>query len=1039
MQILNEHTLECTTIEYFQDMGYETAVKLSPDEPCPERASFSDVILKDRLLHALAVLNPNLSTDNINEVYRKLSYIDGISAVQRNRNFHEMLVNGVTVQYRDSENNIRHTQAKIIDFDNPENNHFYAVQQFIIKEKETKIPDIVVFINGLPIIVIELKNLGNENVNINNAYNQIQTYKNAIPSLFDYNELIVISDGINTRIGTITSNFERFTAWKTIDGESIASKHIEPLDVLIYGAFKKATLLQLIKNFTTFETDGENTYKKVAGYHQYYAVNKAINETERAVKESGDRKIGVMWHTQGSGKSLSMVFYASQLVQNINLQNPTIVVVTDRNDLDGQLFSTFANNMALIRTEPKQATSRAELRKLLENRESGGIIFTTIQKFAPEENKDTLPVLSNRKNIIIIADEAHRTQYGFDAKIKQSDDAAIIKFGYAKYMRDALPNASYIGFTGTPVELVGKNTKDIFGNYIDIYDMTRAVDDGTTVKIYYESRLVPLELSEELKDTINDEFHEITEYQEETEQEMLKSKWSRLEAIVGTSERIKTIAQDIITHFEDRQLAQEYDGGKAMIVCMSRRIAIEMYKAITAIKPDWHSDDTLKGKIKTVITGSSSDPNDWQPFIATKQTREQIAKRMKNVDDELQIAIVCDMWLTGFDVPSMHTMYIDKPLSGHNLMQAIARVNRVFKNKHGGLVVDYIGLAEHLKFALSKYTDNDRKNQNANANPEDAKNIFIEKLTVIKELLHNIDYSNFYTATHKEKYNIIMQVTDFVLGLDEEHKKLYVQSVTELTKAFSLCSSILSEKQQLDTTLHKHIKAIIVKRLDEANEKKTTSQLDAEINQLISKSISSGKVEDILQLAGVERPDISILSDEFMNEVRNIKHKNLAIELLKRLLKGNIKAMQRSNLVQAKNFSELLDQAIQKYLNRTVDATTVIIELIDMAHKFNDAQQRGEETGLTEEELAFYDALSMNASAKELMQDETLKIIAKEIAKTIKQNIQPDWTIRERIQAKMRSEVRRLLKFYKYPPDAEKGAIDIVLAQAKLMCENEVA
>ena len=842
-------------------------------------------------------------------------------------------------------------------------------------------------------------------------------------------------------------------AWRTIDGDDVAPLSIPQLEVLIKGMFQRDCFLDIIKHFVLFQSDGKDTVKILAGYHQYHAVNKAVESTERATQESGDRRIGVVWHTQGSGKSLSMVFYAGKLVINEELENPTIVIITDRNDLDDQLYGTFLKSKDILRSTPVQATDRAHLRDLLNKRTSGGIIFTTIHKFAPFANESkeeieldlvaedsaeyrTSMVLTDRKNVIVMADEAHRSQYGFGADIVKGDDEADVKYGYAKYMRDSLPNASYIGFTGTPVELTDKNTRAVFGDYIDVYDMTRAVEDGTTVKIFYESRIAKLELPEELKPKVDTEYDEITEYQEYSQKEKLKSKWARLEAIVGANERVKQIAKDIVEHFEKRDQAQENEGGKAMVVAMSRRIAIDLYKEIVALRPDWHNDDLMAGKIKIVMTGASSDPAEWQKFIGTKASRETLAKRMKDKNDELKLVIVRDMWLTGFDVPSMHTMYIDKPMQGHNLMQAIARVNRVFKEKQGGLIVDYIGIAENLKEALAQYTESDKKTTGVNTDV--ASQVLLEKHDLIKELLHGHDYSKFFTGKPSEKMQAIVETMDYIIGLREDRKNDYIKLVTEMARAYSLCATTdVAESLNVEVGFHKAVKASLFKMISDDNRKKTTSQLDSELNQLISKSISSNEVIDILGSVGLSKPNIAILSEEFLEEVKGMKQKNLAVELLNRLLKGSIKGFSRRNLVQSKKFSELLEAAIRKYQNRAIETTQVIMELIELAKQISEAEKRGESTGLTPDELAFYDALADNESAKEIMGEDILKQIARDLTQSIKNNISVDWAIRESVQAKMKMTIKRLLKKYGYPPDKTAKAVDIVMEQTKLMCQNE--
>lgn len=1051
-----ESQLEEAALEWFEELGYELVFgpDIAPEGEYPEREDYSDVILAERLKDALTRINPKMPYSAIEDAFRQIAIPQSPSLIMNNKSFQKMITDGIDVRVKQADSSYRTEKVYVFDYEKPLNNELMVANQFtIIEHGVEKRLDIIVFVNGIPLVVVELKSAIDENVDISDAYNQLQTYKIVIPSLFTYNSFMVISDGINARAGTLTSDEDRFMAWRTIDGDGTAPVSIPQLEVLIKGMFQRDRFLDIIKHFILFQTDGKDTFKILAGYHQYHAVNKAVDSTERATNEKGDRRIGVIWHTQGSGKSLSMVFYTGKLVINEELENPTIVIITDRNDLDDQLYSTFLKSKDLLRCTPVQADDRDHLRELLNNRTSGGIIFTTIHKFAPTADKlkeevseylaaessapYTVPVLTDRKNVIVIADEAHRSQYGFGAEVVKGVDKADIKYGYAKYMRDSLPNASYIGFTGTPVELTDKNTKAVFGDYIDIYDMTRAVEDGTTVKIFYESRIAKLELPEEMKPKVDTEYEEITEYQELTEKEKLKSKWARLEAIVGAKERVQQIAHDIVEHFEKREQAQVDDGGKGMIVAMSRRIAVDLYNEIIKLRPQWHSDDVMSGKIKIVMTGSSSDHASWQKHVGTKATREALAKRMKDKNDELKLVIVRDMWLTGFDVPSMHTMYIDKPMSGHNLMQAIARVNRVFKDKQGGLVVDYIGIAENLKEALNQYTESDKKTTGVDT--ELAAQLLLEKYDLIKELLHGHDYGKFFTGKPSEKMQAIVETMDYIIGLREERKNDYIKLVNEMARAYSLCATTdIAERLNLEVGFHKAVKASIVKIISEDNKKKTTTQLDNELNQLISKAISSNEVVDILESVGLSKPNIAILSDEFLEEVKGMKQKNLAVELLNRLLKGNIKSFSRRNLVQSKKFSELLEASIRKYQNRAIEATQIIMELIELAKKISEAQKRGENTGLTPDELAFYDALSDNDSAKEILGDDILKQIARDLTVSIKNNISVDWAIRDSVQAKMKMTIKRLLKKYGYPPDKTAKAVDIVLEQTKLMCQNEV-
>ncbi len=1039
-----EADLEQAALSWLEELGYNIlpANDISPNGTYPERKNFNDVLLSDRLQLALERINPKLPPDAIIDALHQISIPQSPSLIKNNQTFHKMLTDGIDVSIRQDNGSFKTEKVKIFDFQNPQNNDWAVTSQFtVIENNVEKRPDLVVIVNGLPMVVIELKSSSDENVGISEAFNQIQTYKNKISSLFTYNAFIIISDGINARIGTLTSDEDRFMMWRTIDGNDIAPLSIPQLEVMIRGVFNHTTFLDLIKNFTLFQTDGNNVYKILAGYHQYHAVNKALRSTIDATSLSGNKKAGVVWHTQGSGKSLSMVFYAGLLVSAKELRNPTVVIITDRNDLDDQLFATFSNSKDLLRQTPVQAKDRSDLRKLL-NREAGGVIFTTIHKFTPEANGDIhMSILTSRSNVLVIADEAHRSQYGFAAKVQNDNQAVDVKYGYAKYMRDSLPNASYIGFTGTPIELTDKNTRAVFGDYIDIYDMTRSVEDGTTVKIYYESRIAKLDLPDAVADLIDQEYDEITEFQEDNQKEQLKSKWSRLEAIVGSDSRIKLVAQDIVDHFEKRQAAQETSVGKAMIVAMSRRIAIGLYEAIVELKPQWHSDDLNKGVIKVVMTGSSSDNSAWQPFIGTKKTRDALAKRMKDNDDSLKIVIVRDMWLTGFDVPSMNTMYIDKPMSGHNLMQAIARVNRVFKDKQGGLVVDYIGIAEHLRNALGAYTKQDREITGVDTGL--AAQIMLEKIDLIRELLHGHDYSKFFgingvLANPQDRMYAIVATIDFIIGLREERKKDYLKLVSELSKAYSLCATVPeAEKLSIEVGFYKGVKAGIIKLIPEENKKKTASQLDTQINQLISKSITSDEVIDILGAVGLNKPNIAILSDEFLEEIRGMKQQNVAVELLNKLLTGKVKSFAKNNLVQSKKFSEKLYASLKKYQNRAIETTQVIMELIKLAKQINDAHKRGHDMGLTDDELAFYDALAESESAREVMQDEILQLIAKDLTKTIKANMSVDWHVRESVQANMRMEIRRLLRKYGYPPDKSDAAMVSVMEQAKEMCNNQ--
>ncbi|PFI32607.1 DEAD/DEAH box helicase [Bacillus thuringiensis] len=1024
----NESELEIAALEWLEEMNYEIVEgpDIAPDGDYAERESFHDIVLVDRLRDSLQNINPSLDRKVIEEAVQKIIANASPNVILNNKQFHKFVTDGIEIQTQGTDGYNPTVSVYVFDFEDPKNNNFMAVNQFtVIEGQSNKRPDIIVFVNGIPLVVIELKNATNEDIDITDAYNQLQTYKQAIPTLFRYNAFLIASDGINARVGSLSANEERFMKWRTVDGEALASPAEPQLEVMIKGMLEPSRLLDVVQNFILFQTDGVNTFKILAAYHQYHAVNKAVEKAKIATAQDGDHKIGVVWHTQGSGKSLSMVFYAGKLIKSMN--NPTLVVLTDRNDLDDQLYKTFSMSKDILRQTPSQAESRDSLRELL-SVESGGIVFTTLQKFAPDEETGEMPCLTDRTNVIVMADEAHRSQYGFSATVTKDNT----KYGFAKYVRDALPNASFIGFTGTPVEASDKNTPAVFGDYIDVYDMSQAVEDGATVKIFYESRVIPLELPEGL--SIDDDYEDITEDQETSVKEKLKSKWSRLEAIAGAGARVEKMAQDIVYHYEERQQAMF---GKSMIVVMSRRIAIDLYKEVVKLRPDWHSDDDDKGVIKIVMTGSSSDPAEWQPFIGNKKRREFLARRMKDNDDPLKIVIVRDMWLTGFDVPAMNTMYIDKPMKGHNLMQAIARVNRVFKDKPGGLVVDYIGIADNLKEALKQYTDSDRKT--AGVDTALAVDVMLEKHQLVLEMLHGHDYSGYKSEKSSFRIKAIVNTMDYVIGLGEDEKKRFLNTVTELAKAYALCATT-PEAEELNDEIgfFKAVKASIVKTIGDGSKKKTGSQMDAQINQLISKSVISEDVVDIYKELGLENPDISILSDQFLEDVRALPQKNLAVELLNRLLNGKVKNVQRSNLIQSRKFSEMLQNSLNKYNKRTIETSKVIEELIELAKEMDAAYKRGEQTGMAKEEVAFYDALASHETAEQVLGDDTLKIIAHELTRSIKENMSIDWNLRESARAKMRITVKRLLKKYGYPPDLQEDAIEIVIEQAERMSEQLV-
>lgn len=1034
----NEDDLEQVALEWLQSLGYDykKGNEISMTSLTPERKSDKDVVLHERLEKALRKINSDIHPRFIEKALHELTLEKSPNLLENNLTFHENLINGIEIEDYDDEGQSIVEIVKIIDFEYPQNNDFLAVNQLtIVNGDYKKRPDIVLFINGLPIVVIELKNSTNETVGVEDGYHQLETYKMRIPQLFTFNEVLVTSDGINTKAGSLTANYDRFMTWRSKDGQTESSPGLASLDVLIHGMLNPETLLDLIRYFVLFQDDGKGHISKIlAAYHQYYAVNKAVDRALLASSEQGDGKGGVIWHTQGSGKSLTMVFFSGKLIQMLN--NPTLVVVTDRNDLDNQLYSTFVKSKGrsgkgLLRQTPKQAETRKELKSLL-SVESGGIVFTTMQKFEPEQNETTMAALTERKNVIVMADEAHRTQYGFNAKY--DDKGEGIKYGYAKYLRDALPNATFVGFTGTPVASTDKNTQMVFGNYIDVYDMTQAVADGSTVKIYYESRVIPLNLPQSLD--LDEAYNDITEDQEEDVKQRLKSKWSRIEALAGAKPRVEALAKDIIQHFETRQQAMK---GKGMIVTMSRRIAVDLYDEIIRLKPEWHSDDDDKGVIKVVMTGSSSDPTSFQRHIGPKKRRNLLEKRMKDVDDELQLVIVRDMWLTGFDVPSMHTMYIDKPMKGHNLMQAIARVNRVFKDKPGGLIVDYVGIAESLKEALKEYTESDQA-QTA-IDTDKAVELMLLKYDVIQDMLYNLDYSKFNSDKKSERYYTISNTMDYVIGLGEDERQRFIKTVTELGKAFALCATEPTAQELNDEiAFFKAVKAGLVKLLQppkEGKTRKTPAEVEAEINQLVSQSVVTEDVIDVYQTLGLEQPDLSILSDEFLKDVEGLKQKNVAVELLNRLLKGQVKSLMKTNATVSKRFSEMLGNSINQYNSRSIEASKVIEELIQLAKDIKQEQQRGSELGLNSDEIAFYDALASHETAKEAMGDKELRAIAHELTKTVKENMGVDWSKRDSAKAKMRVAVRRLLKKYGYPPDLQKMAVEQVVEQAELMASNQ--
>jgi len=1015
MNRLNEDLVELEALEILRKMGYETLFgpDIAPDGSAPSRELYSDVVLVERLHDAIYRLNPDIPHTAKEEAVKKIIRADSPDLLINNQKFHRMFTDGVDIEYRQGDR-IVGDKVWLFDFQNPENNDFLAVNQFtVIENNINRRPDIILFVNGLPLVVMELKNPVDEKATVRKAFQQFETYKSEIPSLFHFNEVLIISDGINALSGTLTSNFDRFMPWKTMDGEREAIKTMPELEVLIRGMLNKSVILDLLRHFIVYEADDNTVKKKLGAYHQYHAANKAVEATIKAASPEGDKRCGVIWHTQGSGKSLIMAFYTGKLV--LEMDNPTIVVLTDRNDLDDQLFGTFAACSDLLRQEPVQAENKDNLKNLL-HVASGGIIFTTIQKFLPEKKGTEYPMLSERRNIVVIADEAHRTQYDFID-------------GFARHMRDALPNASYIGFTGTPLERGDRNTRAVFGNYIDIYDIEQAVEDGATVRIFYESRLVPLKLKKEEKININFEFETVTEQQELPEKEKLKSRWARMEAIVGSPPRIRKIAKDIVYHFHERYQAQE---GKGMIVCMSRRICVDLYNEIIKLKPEWGHKADDKGFLKVVMTGSASDDKDWQQHIRNKERRKQLGDLFKESHSEVKLVIVRDMWLTGFDVPSLHTMYVDKPMRGHGLMQTIARVNRVYGDKTGGLIVDYLGIAADLKEALSQYTDSGGKGV-PTFDQEEAVAIMIEKYEIVESMLHGFNYRRCFYVNTGEKMQILKEAMDFICGLEDGEKR-FLKHVNELSKAFSL--SVPHERAmdiKDEVGFFQSVRAALIKVTRGPGV--SPEDLDIAIRQIISKAIAPGKME----ITG-HKPmkDISILSPAFLQEFKDMPQENLAAELLKKLLNDEIRTRSRRNIVEARLFADMLENTIKNYNSRNIEASDVIEQLIDLANQMKEADRRGEELGLTEYELAFYDALSVNQSQEDIMDDEELRKIAMELVKTIKNNITIDWTLRESIQAKLRVAVKKVLKKHGYPSDKQTMAVKTVLEQANLICQEWV-
>lgn len=1021
---INEAIVEDATLDIFRSLGYHTLYgpEIGPGGDPEERSGWDEVILTQRLNDAVARINRDLPQEAVNAVVTQVLRAESQNTLAENLRVHQLITQGVPVEYRHADGAIRHGLAWLIDFDDPNNNDWLALNQFtIVDEGRNRRPDVVVFVNGLPLGLFELKNPGDENATLKGAFNQIQTYRNDISSLFTANAVCVVSDGLGALMGSFSAGFEHYAPWKTIEGRTVVTDRT-PLEVLIRGVFEPARFLDLLRNFIVFSDEPKGLVKRVAKYHQYWAVNAAIESTIEASRPDGDRRGGVVWHTQGSGKSLEMLFYAAKAMRAEELANPTVVLTTDRNDLDDQLFGEVFAPARILPEAPQQASSRAEMRQLLE-RASGGIIFTTIQKFAPDEKGDAHPLLTDRRNVIVIADEAHRSQYDF-------------LDGYARHLRDALPNATYLGFTGTPIESTDKSTKAVFGDYVDIYDLTRAVEDGATVRIFYESRLAKVRLPEEYRQQIDDDVEELTEGQELVDAERSKTRWASIEAVVGASERLDIVAADIVEHWEQHRQSLK---GKAMIVGMSRRICVELYERIVELRPAWHSDDPTRGRIKVVMTGSAADVPEFQPHLYPKQTLRDLKARAKDADDELEIVIVRDMWLTGFDAPSMNTMYVDKPMRGAGLMQAIARVNRTFLDKPGGLIVDYIGIAQNLRNALSDYSPSDR--DQAGVPIEEVIAVMLEKHDVVCGILHGLDWDSNPSLPGLERMNQLQACMEFVLE-DPDRKRRFADQTLALLKAFALAgASDETRTIRDDVVFFANVRSAIVK-LDTEGEpgaagKGGAAAVDTAIAQLVSEAVAADEVIDIYAQAGLERPDISILSDEFLEGVKRSDRPSLQMLLLKKLLNGEIKSVSRTNIVQARIFSEMLDKAIASYTNRSLTTAQIIAELVELARAMRDAHRRGEQLGLKEDEVAFYDAIVQNDAAVLEMGDDMLKEIARQLVAAVRESATIDWNLKDSVRASMRARVRRLLTRYDYPPDKEEAAIELVLQQAEMFGAGE--
>lgn len=1033
-----ESTVEHAALQWFAQIGYDIGhgPDLEPGGMIEQRETYQDVLLRPRLLAALQRINPGISAEAIEEAVRRIERISQPTLVLANRAFHHMLTNGIEVDVM-TDSGLRGERVELIDFANVENNEFLAVNQVTVKGTHTRRPDIVVYVNGLPLAVIELKNIADAKTTIEQAFNQLQTYKAQIEKLFHTNEILLISDGQHTEVGTITSGRERFAAWKTIDGETIDQRG--SLETAIRGLFEPKYFLDLIRHFIVFEDDGKQLIKKVSQYHQFHAVQKAVHTAIQAVGVNGDGKGGVLWHTQGSGKSLTMLFFAGKLIQHPQLTNPTIVMITDRTDLDDQLFGTFSRGQDLLRQKPVQAESRAHLRQLL-SVETGGVVFTTIQKFLNMEEEERFPELSDRRNIIVMADEAHRTQYGLGDRMTME---GRVQTGLAQNMRSALPNATYVAFTGTPLELADKSTKLVFGDYIDIYDVGRAIEDKATVPIYYESRLVKLDMPDDAADILDQEFEELTEDQEESERSRLGSRWAQLEAVVGTPKRLAEVAADMVEHMERRFDA---NNGKVMIVTMSRRIAVDLYDQIAALRPEWASDEDAEGAMKVIMTANASDPLEWQVHSRNKDRREALANRFKDPDDPFRIVIVRDMWLTGFDAPSLHTMYLDKQMKGHGLMQAIARVNRVFENKTGGLVVDYLGIANNLKEALRVYMREDPEGHSPIENDDEEFSLdklvggMVRELEYCREVFFGFDYTLALNGSQSERMQVIAEAQNYLLIKNGFGGKLiedFLDHATALLKAFALASATpQAQKIKREVAFFQTVKVAISKTTGRGGDR--DGRLDHALRQLVDEAIAPEGVVDIFAAAGLEKPNISVISNEFLSDLRAMPQKNLALAMLQKLLNDEITSTRRTSIIQSKRFSEKLEESLNRYHNRALETAQVIEALIELAREMRETAHRGEDLGLEGDEYAFYEALAMNGSAAEVMGDDQLLIIAREVANTVRNNTSIDWRRRKQVQAKLRVAVRRVLRKYGYPPDKAEAATQLIIEQAEALVEDKV-